>query len=52
VRGFITGAVKHKLGYRVESTKAGDDRVYRIVVVGDPEAPAAADAPAAEMATE
>jgi hypothetical protein len=51
VRGFITGAVKHKLGYRVESTKAGDDRVYRIVVVGDPEAPAAADAPAAEMAT-
>jgi len=31
VRGFISGAIKKKLGYKVTSEKAGSNRLYRIV---------------------
>jgi hypothetical protein len=32
LRGFVSGVLRKKLGYRVESTKAGDsNRLYRIV---------------------
>lgn len=30
-RGFVAGVIKTKLGYRVESSKVGRDRRYRII---------------------
>ncbi len=34
IRGFLSGTVKKKLGLKVDSSKAGDERVYRIVEPG------------------
>jgi hypothetical protein len=31
VRGFVSGVIRKKLGYQVESEKAGSNRLYRIV---------------------
>jgi len=35
VRGFLAGVVRKRLKLKLESTKAGDDRIYRIVGKSD-----------------
>ncbi len=39
VRGFFSRVVRRKLGLELASDKAGDQRLYRIVTIGDRQAP-------------
>jgi Protein of unknown function (DUF3489) len=43
VRGFLAGVVRKRLKLKLESTKVGDDRIYRIAGKGDNK-PSAEDA--------
>jgi hypothetical protein len=43
VRGFLAGVVRKRLKLKLESTKAGDDRIYRVAGKSDSK-PSAEDA--------